>query len=417
MHLDTIASMRLTSHLSRFVMATLSTCAVALTGCYDCRWDPELYACVANDMIQIGDNCLARSYPTPEIERHCCPCPVPEACKDEKGYYVDKPIPEDCAQYHENSATGSACSGGTCVSAMPVEQGWSGPVSMMSIWWKEPAGADACPSGAKPVFVGHPAPPPLSCPTCTCDAPEGTCSLPASWTISAGVCAEPGSVTNKFDPPAGWDGSCNNDNAIVEGRMCGGVPCVQSITIAPPTIHETPCAAHAEVPRDEPPKLWDGNPATTPVQLCSDNASLPTCVSEPDKVCAPTAPSSARCYWRHGEHACPTSWSERFVLYEKSEGTRECSCACGPPTGGTCKALVSVWEDAACSSMFHFQATTHAGDQAACHDFGKAGVTLAGQTAEILEYTTGTCTPISGVEDKLTLDGPVTVCCASATVD
>ena len=66
--------------------------------------------------------------------------------------------------------------------------------------------APSCPDDApNVVFEGHPEPGPLSCGTCSCEAPPGTCSLPDKWTVSSAACNLPGVNTN-FNPPANWDG-------------------------------------------------------------------------------------------------------------------------------------------------------------------------------------------------------------------
>lgn len=59
----------------------------------------------------------------------------------------------------------------------------------------------------------------------------------------------------------GWDGSCSSDNAIAAGKLCGGVPCVRSITISPPVIEENPCTPHTAGEADLPVlKAWNGGP-------------------------------------------------------------------------------------------------------------------------------------------------------------
>lgn len=65
------------------------------------------------------------------------------------------------------------------------------------------------------------------CPTCSCDAPVGSCKPPTTWTVGSSACVGNDVWTN-FNPPAAWGGSCASNTAIAEGVLCGGTPCVAS---------------------------------------------------------------------------------------------------------------------------------------------------------------------------------------------
>ncbi|MDI1478568.1 hypothetical protein [Polyangium sp. y55x31] len=282
--------------------------------------------------------------------------------------------------------------------------------------WREPP---PCPDDTPIVaFEGTPAPPPLPCGECSCDEPEGTCRFPEMWTVSSTACDDPGGgVKTNFDPPTNWDGTCNQDKAIPSATLCGGVPCVRSITISPPVIEEQPCKAHTKGdPEQEIPKYWNGGPETPLGRVCTRAEPWPGCPGQSGKVCGPAGDDYSFCIYREGEHLCPEGWGgERHVLYGVVKDERECSaCTCGPPTGGMCAVLWSVFGAPACTD-YQAGAQITAGMVAPCTDL-MPGTQLSGKTAELLNHTKGTCTPSGGEPvGELTLDKPMTVCCAAAT--
>ncbi|TKD13078.1 hypothetical protein [Polyangium fumosum] len=299
--------------------------------------------------------------------------------------------------------------GGACVDKAPEDwrQG-----AFFSDWREPPRCPDDTPIVA---FEGIPAPPPLLCGACSCDEPEGTCKLPETWTVSSAGCDDPGGgVKTNFDPSTNWDGTCNQDKAILSATLCGGVPCVRSITISPPVIEEQPCKAHTKGdPAQEIPKVWHGGWETPLGRVCESAEPWPSCPKQSGKVCGPASDDYASCIFREGEHLCPEGWGgERHVLYGVVKDERECSaCTCGPPTGATCQVEWHTYHQPACS--MDSKGYVYAGMDAPCHDF-MPGTQLSGKTAELLNYTKGTCTPTGGaVVGELTLDKPVTVCCAA----
>ncbi|MDI3287920.1 hypothetical protein [Polyangium sp. 15x6] len=282
--------------------------------------------------------------------------------------------------------------------------------------WREPP---PCPDDAAILaFEGTPAPPPLLCGECSCDEPEGTCTLPQTWTVSSAGCDDPGGgVKTNFDPPTNWDGTCNQDKAIPSATLCGGVPCVRSITISPPVIEEQPCKARTKGdPAQEIPKFWNGGPETPLGRVCERAEPWLACAEQSGKVCGPASEDYSSCIFREGEHLCPEGWGgERHLLYGVVKDERECSaCTCGAPTGGTCDALISVWSSPGCSQIAIARPIS-TGMVAPCDPF-MPGTQFSGKTAELLNYTKGTCAPSGGaVIGELTLDKPVTVCCAVPT--
>ncbi|MRG98629.1 hypothetical protein [Polyangium spumosum] len=348
-----------------------------------------------------------------DVPYECCPCPTPEWCPGGK-------LPENssyeryCPEGPDAGSDGpmsSLCTGGSC--APPRPAGWKGPMSFWNGWDIE---APPCP-GEAPIlaFEGRSAPPPPSCGTCACDAPEGTCELPETWTVSSAGCSDPGSgVKTNFDPPTNWDGICNGEKSILGDKLCGGVPCVRSITISTPVIEEQPCQPHLiGDPEPKIPKAWNGGPEITLGKVCTSESALPKCIEAEGKVCVPTPPGFSSCLYREGDHPCPEGWGERELLYGHVEDNRVCSqCECSEPSAGFCNVKFRIFSDGACTTE-KLAADVSTGMIAPCLDF-MPGTQLSGKTAAVLEYTKGACTPSGGTaEGELVLLDPVTICCSA----
>jgi len=306
----------------------------------------------------------------------------------------------------------SFCASGTCVP--PAPEAWK-PVAFVMSWPELPP---SCPEETPILaFEGNPTPPERACPACTCDAPEGSCKAPTTWTFSTEPCANPGGgVKTNFDAPIGWDGTCTNENAIVKEKLCGGVPCVRSITITPPEIEEKPCTPRSEEAADLPVlRAWsDGERAPTG-RACVSDKPLSGCGGQ---GCSSTNSKFGACILREGDHVCPVEWNgDRHVLHGKIEDSRECTpCGCDPPTGGTCQVLWKTYSEASCS-LANGTGIANAGMMPSpCLDY-MSGEPVAGKTAEITGYTKGSCAPTGGeVIGKLVLDQQVTVCCYSSVM-
>ncbi|MDI1480415.1 hypothetical protein [Polyangium sp. y55x31] len=308
----------------------------------------------------------------------------------------------------------SACAGGVCVP--PAPGAWKGP---LPFHYGASIDVPACPESAPIVaFDGFVEPASPSCSTCSCDAPIGTCHRPETWTVSSAACADPGlGVNTNFDPPTSWDGSCNEDKAIIEGKLCGAVPCVRSITISPPVIEEQPCTVHVSGdPAPSPPHAWHGNPWEPMGRACTSGASAPTCTAESGKVCVPSPPGFSPCVLREGDHPCPEGWGDRHLLYGQVEDDRACSaCTCSEPSGGTCDVLASIFSEPACGQL-NLSLTVSAGMVSPCHDF-MPGTQLSGKRIDALTYEPGTCTPSGGeLVGDLVLAEATTVCCYAPVI-
>ncbi len=405
-----------------FVLGAIATASL-VSACYDTAQN-------------IGSDCPVW------ITDDCCPCPFPEACPkpDPHGrpwewsppWGLDPLNDKCCAQWKSkpfysvepvclsdldggtdagtDSGAPGFCASGTCVP--PAPEAWK-HVSFFMDWMHDPP---PCPDDAPLLeFEGTPEPPALSCPACSCDEPDGVCHLPTTLTISSEVCPGTGGVKTNYDPPAGWDGSCTNDKALAEGKLCGGVPCVRSITIAPPVIEEKSCTPHAKGVGDLPVvKVWNGGPEVPIGRACASKSPLPNCSSG---GCGGTNSAFSACIMHDGDQVCPEGWDgDRHVLYEFIDDTRECTpCGCDASTGGTCQVKIRTFADSSCSSE-NAAFDIYANMIPACHDY-MPGVALGGKTAEILDYTKGSCAPSGGeLKGDVMLGGQVTVCCFAPTM-
>jgi hypothetical protein len=346
-----------------------------------------------------------------------CPngAPPEQVCLDEGGVPdtncpdAGTPPPEDAgADGADTDASSALCGHGTCMP--PAPQAWQGPV----LAWSGPEIArPACPERAPdPVWQGWamPAPGPIDCPACSCDPPEGTCEIPATWNVYAAVCQDlPAPPSASFAAPDGWGGTCTTANALPAGSLCGGALCVQSLTVAAPLIKEEPCTPHEEA-QPKPPGLW---PSPFAVAALACGGDFSACV-ESSETCVPNEPGFRACIYQEGEADCPAGWNEaRDVFYKKVVDTQECApCTCSAPEGGACFAKVHVYEDATCSNE-HAAITISAATSGTCVNL-IPGAGLGSKSAELLSYTPGTCTPIGGVTGEVKAEQPVTFCCSGA---
>jgi hypothetical protein len=295
---------------------------------------------------------------------------------------------------------------GTCVPAKP--DFWEDP-QLLAIG--TPLSMPSCPGVAPAVvYEGYAGldTSPSSCLTCSCAPPTGSCGLPATVTASTpAACVDAGSGLTPFDPPSDWDGGCTSEGAVPSGVLCGGVPCVRSLTIAPLTVQESGCTASASAGTTVHAVSW-----STYAVACIGNASG-SCAEDGD-FCAALAPVDGfrECISHDGDVACPpySAYSDQYVFYSGADDTRSCSaCACGSPAGSSCSAMISVYDDSACSSLLFTDSITSSAS--ACVDV-PAGSALGSKSATSPAYTPGACPPSGGEAlGSVVPVMPATFCC------
>jgi hypothetical protein len=298
-----------------------------------------------------------------------------------------------------SAATGGADAGsdagfpcGICVPGQPVF--WSYP---FLAWFGDEKDAPSCPASASDLaFKGYSTlTAPIDCGTCTCSAPTGSCALPAKMTANAATCAQDGASTThtSFDPTDGWTGTCDTNDAIPSGKLCAGVKCVQSLTVAPLTVNEMGCTP-SQPPQQSPP-VWSGYG-----MACVRNP-YEGCPDDPGAFCVPVPPPDFQvCIAQPGVYDCTDpmnltqDYSETHLLYVEYQDTRTCTpCTCSAPAGGTCSSTISVYTDGACSTLAYSATVTSSGP--ACNDL-PAGTPLGSKSAMPPAYAPGTCTPGGG---------------------
>lgn len=273
---------------------------------------------------------------------------------------------------------------GVCVSEIPG--GWLGPLAL----WMGDAGSeapgcmDAYGTDAGSFFADLD-PGTAEC-ECTCDDATGI------------VCSDPVGV-------------CFHD---------GGVSCF-AVCMSPTNIPPATCTTvsvggttHVSASNPAPTNAGSCNPVpnhtldtpswATHAQACATGLASPE-GCEAAEVCAPetTSPFERLCIAHEGDTPCPAgTFTDKHVLYEDYEDTRECSaCTCGPAdsscdgtvyflnsAGGICNVFVDSVDAGGCS--------THGG-------------------ATRVEYTpdpSGTCPPQGGnLTGEATPTGATTFCC------
>jgi hypothetical protein len=302
---------------------------------------------------------------------------------------------------------GLACDG-QCVPWRPV--GWVDPVLL---WLGPGSEIPSCPPQAPDTggyaWYGDLQIPPTTCGACSCEPPVGTCTLPTKMSTSSAICPGSDSMAAhfSFDAPGGWAGACTTLDALDAGKTCDGLPCIESLTIAPLSVTAGPCTAVAASSMPLLTPLAWGTIAT----VCQGTATG-SC-HDPSKICVPAdAPGFERCVSQVGDLPCAPMgpYTVRHVLYTDVSDTRGCApCTCGEAVGSSCSTKLSVFEDSLCADLLGTFPIDTTGPK--CHDL-PPGIGLKGKSAEPPIFTPGVCQPggggPAGAAEPL---NPTTYCC------
>ncbi|KYG07631.1 hypothetical protein BE21_28315 [Sorangium cellulosum] len=231
----------------------------------------------------------------------------------------------------------------------------------------------------------------VRCDPCACTEPA--CVLPAGLTVTSGwMCDDsPEETVTPFRAPPGWDGACVAPPAVAPEAF-------GSFEIAPVTAR--PCeVVVSPVPRD-----GDLPDEAQSAVICKGGAEEDLCLD--GKVCmigashlrpgfrrcvvSALAGDYARCAPRDG--AAGRTFSERFTFWNVRLDTRRCTpCACTETAPSTCEALVSTFEDDACTDLLASAVIR----QRVCHD-ADPGSALGSMRAEWRVDAPGSCAPSGG---------------------
>jgi hypothetical protein len=228
-------------------------------------------------------------------------------------------------------------------------------------------------------------------------------------TAAASSCKNdgPGVAHTSFDPPASWSGACTAANAIPVAKLCGGVPCVQSVTIAPLVMTESDCQPIEQPTPPQPPR-------GTFARACFANPPQPC---NEDTLCYPATPGPEfkQCLLRVGDPemwACPSSFPDKSVFYDKFVDNRYCEpCTCGAPKGSTCVGSVGLFSDAACDAPLVTPTISIDATGPACVDIKPAGPVLGGKSASEPTYKPGKCSVTNDEQNKINANLTWVVCC------
>ncbi|MFS8065250.1 MAG: hypothetical protein ACMG6S_02640 [Byssovorax sp.] len=283
------------------------------------------------------------------------------------------------------TGAGETCDG-VCLELEDSE--WLGP---HLVWMGDEDAAPACPKNA-PVksFTGHGyLDGPLPCNACSCDYLTHLCYPPKKVTAAASSCAGdgPGVTHTSFDPLTSWMTDCTDANAIPAGQLCGGVPCVQSVTIVPSAATPPGCLPSVST-MGPPPPPWNRF-----VQGCFA-APFPRCNDR--EVCYPASPGPEfkQCIYRqaHPDLECPAAYPNKSFFYQLFAPM--CSpCACESP----CTRRIDLYQDGSCGTSLGPRISIDA-TSPGCVDV-PPGSALGSMSVSESFYKGGTCTPSGGAPE------------------
>jgi len=300
----------------------------------------------------------------------------------------------------------SSCDG-TCA-PLPPAGGWEGPF----LFSLSPEGMEPpCPAQAPVVaYQGHDGllDSPTSCGTCACSTPSGACAPPLTLTASSTPCGDTSGMTASFNGPAVWDGACTAQGCISPAPSCSQALSVRSLTAAPLVLTEEACTPSIVIAQDVSMAHW-----TNAALACRGMPTEGFGCSDPGQTCVPVAvpPEFSLCIYHEGDVACPSSYTDKHVVYAGVDDQRTCSaCACGAPGGGACTAALSVFKDGVCSVALLSAPISSA--IPSCFDLAPAGLPLGSKTVTALAYQAGNCMPSGGEPSGALLAADAsTFCC------
>jgi hypothetical protein len=220
--------------------------------------------------------------------------------------------------------------------------------------------------------------------------------------------APPGATETPFPPPAAWDGACTAENAIPAGLDCGGVPCVQSITVGPLGKTDDGCVGSGNGTTALPPPSWELRAVA-----CEGVMAQGWGGCAQDEMCVPKAdPGFQQCVFIDGDFSCPTEgYTERFLYYRGLENDRKCTdCACGAVEGSVCTATATIYKDQACGAFL--TGTSVSSEKETCQEMNPTGQALGSKLVTDFAYLPGVCMASGGeLEGTAEAVDPVTFCC------
>ncbi len=225
---------------------------------------------------------------------------------------------------------------------------------------------------------------PHECDACTCGQPA--CVLPSGLVASESPLCQ-GPAFTPFDAPMSWDGACVSPGSLMEEQL-------RSIIIAPLTVSAC-IPATVPAPKKDQAARWT-------IEAYACDGAVTAC-KDPGKYCVPSAalppPDFRQCIRYtdiYKEQAtCPEAYPDYFRFHDKGFiDNRSCTpCECGAPMDSACSALLSSYQDPACTSLLDAALVTTSGPL--CHDIAP-GMKLGSMSASLVDDKPGVCAPSGG---------------------
>ena len=301
-------------------------------------------------------------------------CGTPDPCEKD---------PALCQDAGQDSGSGPGTCSGVCAPAAP--SGWFAT----SLLWVG-ATDDTAPSCPEVMPIPYPGfadtPPKVNCPACLCTPSSASCLLPYQLSANAGACPGGGPGVQQFNASETWDGTCNTVNSVTAA---------DSLTVEPPS---GPAAGNCTPVAGGPISIQ----GSTPAQICEglNHVASGSC-GDQSMICAyPKFDSFLTCIVKTGDVECPAGWTEKHLVFGNANA---CGCICSTPSGDSCSATVTVYEDGACSNPLG-SVMVSSEQPKACVNV-TAGSAFGSKSSTPPVYTAGTCTP------SPTQTHPQTFCC------
>lgn len=285
----------------------------------------------------------------------------------------------------------AGCSAGfQCVPQAPPQWGYAF-LALAPFSAGQPTGP-SCPDGADPqAFFTEP-------------AGAGTCTACSCGPLQGGACSVPlvcgyNSTCASFQDFTQNDGDC---------QMKSGSPTLSCLLGGPTVTAAGTCAASGGAPAPMDP--WKKRADFCPAKGASACGAGSECVPLGSDVYAASV-----CVYLPGDHACPSDWPTRTVIFQKHLDERKCSpCTCTQGTV-TCLAEYEFYDDGICSGSGKKVATTSCTDVSGhINDFW-LGWSYKRTKSPVLG---GTCAPSGGAASGEIGGDPnsaITVCCRPAS--
>lgn len=270
----------------------------------------------------------------------------------------------------------------TCVPLPPVD--WDGPLIIYEGMGTPLPDAPDCPADYRDAYDGNLqlVAPDAAC-QCECGPEEGGDCIATLTFFAEKTCAKP----------------CDGTTQQVIPRECTSIPAACGGAKLKTTAKLGSCTPTMRSKKVDPP-VWQARGRVCAAPPGRTQAGCPS-----DRIATPTTrlpfATNTYCIARTGEDACPATYPARRVFYAGMNDSRDCSCACKTPAGGSCDGKVTAADnDSSCKG-----GERGVSNDDACYETKKPGAKFEAVT------TPNHCAPESLAKGSATPTTPTTVCC------